>query len=87
MTLIIMPSFINTNFVTPTVTKLRTVNGDSIKIFGRMSLSISITSLRRPFHCTFFIADIKDNIFGLDFLIEFKTTVNCDNLALTDKQV
>ena len=84
MTSVIMPSFVNTNFVTPTVTKLRTVNGDSIKIFGRISLSISITSLRRPFPYTFFIADVKDNILGLDFLNEFKITVNCENLALTD---
>ena len=84
MTSIIMPSFINTNFVTPTVTKLRTVNGDAIKIFGRMSLSISIPSLRRTFPFTFFVADVKDNILGLDFLNEFKITVNCDNLTLID---
>ena len=79
MTSIIMPSFINTNFVTPTVTKHGTVNGDAIKIFGRMSLSISIPSLRRTFPFTFFVADVKHNILGLD-----KITVNCDNLALID---
>ena len=79
-----MPNFINTNFVTPAVTKLRTVNGDAIKIFGRMSLSISIPSLRRTLPFTFFVADVKDNILGLDFLNEFKITVNCDNLTLID---
>ena len=84
MTSKIMPSYINTNFVTPTVTKLRTVNRDAIKIFGRMSLSISIPSLRRTFPFTFFVADVKDNILGLDFLNEFKKTVNCDNLTLID---
>ena len=84
MTSIIMPSYINTNFVTPTVTKLRTINRDAIKIFGRMSLSISIPSLRRTFPFTFFVADVKDNILGLDFLNEFKITVNCDNLTLID---
>ena len=79
-----MQSFVNTNSVTPTVTKLRTIDGESIKIFGRMSLSISIPSLRRTFPFTFFIADVKDNIHGLDFLNEFKITVKCDNLTLTD---
>ena len=79
-----MPTFVNKNFVTPTVTKRRTVNGDSIKIFGRMPLSISIPSLRRTFPFTFFLADVKDNILGLDFLNEFKITINCDNLFLTD---
>ena len=83
ITSIIMPSSVNTNFVTPTVTKLRTVNGDLITIFGRMSLSILIPSLRRTFPFTFFIADVKDNILGLDFLNEIKITVNCDNLTLT----
>ena len=57
---------------------------ESIKIFGRMSLSISIPSLQRTFPFTFFIADVKDNIHGLDFLNEFKITVKCDNLTLTD---
>ena len=30
------------------------------------------------------LADVKDNINGLDFLNEFNITVNCDNLTLTD---
>ena len=84
MTSIIMPNFVNTYFVTPAVTKFRTIIGDSIKIFGRMSLSFSIPSLRRTFPFTFFIADVKDNILGLDFLNEFKITVNCDDLTLTN---
>ena len=77
-----MPSFINTNFVTPTVKKFRIFNGDAIKIFGRVSLSISIPSLRRTLPFTLFVADVKDNILGLDYLNEFKVTVNCDNLTL-----
>ena len=85
MTSIIMTSCVNTNFVTPTVTRLRTFNGDSIKTFGRMSLSISILSLLcEEFFFTFFIADVKDNILGGGYLNDFKTTVTCDNLTLTD---
>ena len=64
--------------------KLRTVNGGSVKSFGRLSLSISIPSLRRTFRFTFFIADVTDKTLGSDFLMEIKITVNCDNLTLTD---
>ena len=31
-----------------------------------------------------FLADVRDNILGLDFMNEFKITVNCDNLTLND---
>ena len=53
-------------------------------MFGRNSLSISIHSLRRTFPFTFFKADVKDNVFGSEFLNEFKITVICDNLTLFD---
>ena len=79
-----MPNFANMNFLTPPVTKIRTVNGDSIKTFGRMFLSISIPSLQRTFPFIFFIADVKENILVLDVLTEFKITVNCEYLTLTD---
>ena len=55
-----------------------------LKNFCRMSLSISIPSLRQTFFFTFFVADDKDNILGLDCLKEFKITVHCDNLTLSD---
>ena len=84
MTSKFLPSFVNTNFVTPTVTKLRTVNGDSIKIFGRMSFFYFDSFFATNFFFTFFIGDVEDNIFGLDFLNVLKITLNCDDLILTD---
>ena len=49
-----------------------------------MSLSFSVPSLRQTFSLTFFVAELKDNIVGLNCLNEFKITVNCDNLTLID---
>ena len=73
---------INTDYATPTTTNLKTVNGDRINVHGKMTLTIVIPSLRRNYNFTFYIADVKDNILGLDFLKD--EDINISNLTVTN---
>ena len=43
-----------------------------------------IPSLRRNYNFTFYIADVNDNILGLDFLKDKDININCRNLTVTD---
>ena len=41
-------------------------------------------SLRRNYNFTFYIADVNDNILGLDFLKDKDININCRNLTVTN---
>ena len=82
MVSIIKSTLVNTDYVTPTTTNLKTVNGDRINVHGKMTLTIVIPSLRRNYNFTFYIADVNDNILGLDFLKD--KDLNISNLTVTD---
>ena len=84
MVSIIKSTLVNTDYATPTTTNLKTVNGDRINVHGKMTLTIVIPSLRRNYNFTFYIADVNDNILGLDFLKDKDININCRNLTVTD---
>ena len=65
-------------------TNLKTVNGVRIKVHGKMTLTIAIPCLRRNYTSTFYIADVNDNILGLDFVKDKDININCRNLTVTD---
>ena len=81
---IIKSTLVNTDYATPTATNLKTVNGVRIKVHGKMTLTIFILSLRRNYNFTFYIADVNDNILGLDFVKDKDININCCNLTVTD---
>ena len=84
MVSIIKSTLVNTDYATPTTTNLKTVNGDRIIVHGKMTLTIVIPSLRRNYNFTFYIADVNDNILGLDFLKDKDINIICRNLTVTD---
>ena len=84
MVSIIKSTLVNTDYATPTTTNLKTVNGDRINVHGKMTLTIVIPSLRRNYNFTLYIADVNDNILGLDFLKDKDININCRNLTVTD---
>ena len=49
-----------------------------------MTLTVAIPCLRRSYNFTFYIADVNDNILGLDFLKDKDININCRNLTVTD---
>ena len=76
-------TLVNTEYATPTTTNLKTVNGDRIKVHGKMTLTIAIPCLRSNYNFIY-IADINDNILGLDSLKDKDININCRNLTVTD---
>ena len=62
----------------------KTVNGDRIKFHGKMTLTIAIPLFQHNKNSTFYIADVIDNIIGLDFLEDKVININCRNLTVTD---
>ena len=84
MVSIIKSTLVNTDYATPTSTNLKTVNGEHIKVHGKMTLTVAIPCLRRSYNFTFYIADVNDNILGLDFLKDKDININCRNLTVTD---
>ena len=82
MVSIIKSTLVNTDYATPTTTNLKTVNGERIKVHGKMSLTIVIPSLGRNYNFTLYIADVNDNILGLDFLKHKDININCRSLTV-----
>ena len=84
MVSILKRSTANSLYIQPTTTALSTINGAPLKIHGKTNASITIQSLRRSYSYDFFVADVNDNIIGLDFLHHHNMSINCDSLALLD---
>ena len=84
MVSIISASQISTDVLDVTSTCLSTVKGDSIVVHGKRSVDISIPALRRSFTWSFYIADVTQNILGIDFLSFYKLSINCVDGTLSD---
>lgn len=55
----------------PSVIKLSTATGESIKCYGEANLDVTLKDLRRTFNWNFVIADVTDPLLGIDFLSNF----------------
>ncbi|MCL4147291.1 UNVERIFIED_CONTAM: hypothetical protein GTU68_006064, partial [Idotea baltica] len=70
--------------VKPTVVKLKTANGQSIKVYGEVSLPITIPKLHRTFNWTFVVAEVTNFLLGKDFLYNYHFLVDCTYNLLID---
>ena len=84
MVSILKRSTANSLYIQPTTTALSTINGAPLKVHGKTNASITIRPLRRSYSYDFFVADVNDNIIGLDFLHHHNMSINCGSLALLD---
>lgn len=64
-------------------TTLRAANGSVIKVFGEVSLTVSL-NLRKSYQWIFLVADVDRPIIGFDFLCRFKILVDPHNAKLID---
>ena len=62
---------------------LSAANGSNIKVYGEVSLTLSL-GLRRVFHWLFLVADVSQPIIGIDFLSHFGLSVNAHKQCLFD---
>ena len=56
-------------YLEPTNVSLTTINGGLIRVYGKFDVELKITELRRSYSCKFVVADIQQNVIGLDFFI------------------
>lgn len=84
MVSIIATGNISSHLLDHTSTSLSTVKGDRIKVAGTIQLNLKISTLRRLYSHRFFVADVQQNIIGMDFLSENKLTINCGNGTVKD---
>ena len=64
--------------------QLHAANGSHIKVYGEKSLTVSL-GLRRNFQWVFLVADVKNAIFGMDFLYANKLSVSAHSKRLIDE--
>lgn len=67
----------------PPLLQLHAVNGTTIPVFKRQTLTVSL-NLRRCFEWTFYVAAVPQAIIGADFLTNFNIIVDLKNRKLID---
>lgn len=68
----------------PTAVSISSANGQPIKTYGEVRLSVAIKQLRRAFDWTFVIAQTANALLGADFLSHFGLLVDCKKNELRD---
>ena len=84
MVSIISKNFISTSLLEPTATSLSTIKGDAINVYGTVHIELNVRSLRRSFRFKFFVADVKQNIIGIDFLSNHRLIIDCGKGSIHD---
>ena len=85
MVSIISSKFIAKQYLDHTSISLSTVKGDRITVHGTINVQLHIRMLRRTISHKFFVADVTQNILGIDFLSENDLVINCGNGTISDK--
>ena len=67
MVSIILSTQVNCEFLDSTDTVLSSVKGDSFYVLGKLSVEVSFPALRRKFTWCFYIANVQQNLLGMDF--------------------
>lgn len=70
--------------IKPSGIKLYAANGTPINTFGERTIKLDL-GLRRCFHWSFIVADVKQPIIGSDFLAHFDLLVDVKRHAIVDK--
>ena len=68
----------------PTAVRISTANGEPLKVYGEITTTMGIRSLRRAFEWTFLVADVSTPLLGYDFLKHYKLVVDCGKHQLLD---
>ena len=68
----------------PTAVRISAANGERINVYGEITTTMGIRSLRRVFEWTFLVADVSTPLLGYDFLNHFKLIVDCGKHQLLD---
>lgn len=77
---------VSQSHIQPTTLALQNVDGRSLKVHGECYLTIASKALRRQFSWNFVIADVSQPIIGIDFLKQFRLSVDCSRGVLSDTQ-